>query len=347
MDSVQASAKMTPYLLSFTVGVSALGLISSLSQSKTIVLLRVPSVVLTLVAGLQIILMLLLYTEYSSIMSFASLDMTYEQRELGKADSMLHAYAQTYLVYFASAFIFAAGMVYKRWLLIVLGFSGYALLYSITAERTSLLLPVIMLALCVFSQRLEKSLVPVTWYLIMTCIVVGVISANFESSSAINALGFYYYTRIIAVPGQFILDYAEFFGKHGHTLFAHIKGFNMLVDPPSSYALNQHWPALGWIVGTEWHLIDSNSNASFVASDGIASLGMIGPFVMCIILCVFVYFLDGLTRGLPSALVLPAIFPIAFALTNGSLFTMLLSYGGFAFLFLFVAIAYGSVYKRL
>jgi len=45
-----------------------------------------------------------------------------------------------------------------------------------------------------------------------------------------------------------------------------------------------------------------------------------------------------------SALVFAAVFPIPFALTNSPLFTILLSYGGFAFLFLFVAIASGSVY---
>jgi hypothetical protein len=322
-------------LLSFTLGVLILEFTAKASPKINIRCLKISRTELSLILFFTGTIMLVLLMKYSSVLSFASLDQIYTQREIGKADNWVYAYAQTYLVYFTSPFILAAGLFLRRFVLIFIGLTGFILLYSITAERSTILLPLFILIIYRFKTNLNSSLNLVNSYLLFSSGFILIVSEYFEENLIIDSIGFYYFTRVIAIPGKFLLDYYNFFSDNGYTFFSHIKGFDLIVDVPIIYKSNPNWPALGWIVGLEFHLLESNSNASFITIDGIASIGPFGPLLMCALLAIYVFLLDKFTRGLPRGLVLPSLFPIAFVLTNGSLFSTLLSYGGFMFLILY------------
>ncbi|PIE24844.1 MAG: hypothetical protein CSA60_02505 [Neptuniibacter caesariensis] len=70
-----------------------------------------------------------------------------------------------------------------------------------------------------------------------------------------------------------------------------------------------------------------NSNASFLATDGAASLGLVGVLLVSVLLSMILFVINMLTRRWPPALVIPTMAPMALILTNGSLFTVLISFG--------------------
>ena len=212
-------------------------------------------------------------------------------------------------------------------------------MYAITAERTTVVAPVVIKLIHNNRYRLRCGLNLVTLFLVFLSIVIVAVSLFYDRYPLINEIGFYFFTRPIATPGKFVLDYHDFFAANGLTYFSHVKGFNLIVPTPDVYKWNPHWPSLGWIVGNDFHQIDSNSNASFVSTDGLASIGVGGVFLMCLVFSIFLLYLDKFSKRIPSELVITSTFPIAFALTNGSLFTTLLSYGGFAVLILFYQIS--------
>ena len=78
-----------------------------------------------------------------------------------------------------------------------------------------------------------------------------------------------------------------------------------------------------------------NANANFVASDGIASLGLIGIFVSFLIFSIILKVFDYVGRGIPKTLLLPLLLSIALTLTNGSALSVLTSTGGFLWMLVF------------
>jgi hypothetical protein len=96
---------------------------------------------------------------------------------------------------------------------------------------------------------------------------------------------------------------------------------------------------LGYIVADHVLDLESNSNANLFAYDGVAAAGSIGIFVVCIILGLWLIALDWTAKRINFLFSTLVIFPIAIALTNGSLFSVLLSFGGLFWLAVFLAIS--------
>lgn len=129
-------------------------------------------------------------------------------------------------------------------------------------------------------------------------------------------------------PGSFIVQYMDFFSNRGYTHFSHIRGLGAVIGTPSQYANDGRWPALGLIVGEDhFGFLRLNANASFVASDGIASFGIIGiPIVFCLV-ALYLRVLDKSARGI-GGVSLVLLLPFTLTLSNGSIFTLLTSFGG-------------------
>lgn len=279
--------------------------------------------------------MVFLTVKYHSVMNFSSPETLYQQRELGRADSWYIGYMQTYLAYFFSAIVFSIGVSEKKLSSTVLGLAGFVVLFLITAERSTLIFPVAIILIIRFLYLFRYAKALIICFLVFSSLIVLVVSSFYEYSRYIDLLGFYYFARIIAVPGQFVVDYFNFFSVEGYTYLSHVKGFNFFVPVPDAYVAEDRWPALGWIVGERWHGINSNSNASFFASDGIAAFGILGPLISSVLLSVYLFVLDAASKSIPKDIALASVFPLAFSLTNGSFFSAILSYGGFMFLVVF------------
>jgi hypothetical protein len=271
---------------------------------------------------------IVLFATYRDVLSFSGLNEIYLQREKGAATSLFIGYSQVYLAYFFSPVLFVFGVLYKRLLLALLGFSGFIFIYMITAERTVLLLPFILLLVAMafktrgFGARNGYGL------FLLGAVFVALISMLFEQSHIVSQLGIYFFMRLIAIPGLFVSQYYDLFSVQGYTHWSHVSVIGNLFEVPSAYAGDEKWPALGKILAERVLGIQSQSNAGFVATDGVAALGSIGVLLICLLYSGWLLLLDYVARGWSLLFLMTVLFPLAFITTNGSFFTVLTSFGG-------------------
>lgn len=269
-----------------------------------------------------------LYATYGAILSFSGLDQVYQQREAGAATSLFVGYCQVYLAYVFSPSLFVIGLLYRRPLVLLIGLAGFVFAYMITAERTVLLLPFAIFLIFVMFRWRGFGSVNTRALFAVGALGIFLVSLFFENSSLFSQLGFYYFTRLIAVPGLYVSQYYDLFSVQGYTYWSHVTFIGSLLDTPLAYAGDEKWPALGKILAERVLGVESQSNASFVTTDGVAALGSVGVFVIFIIYSAWLLVLDRVAAGWDRMFVILVLFPLAFLSTNGSLFTMLSSFGG-------------------
>lgn len=277
-----------------------------------------------------------LVLSFGPVMSFSGLDDIYAQREQGKARNLFEGYVQTYFGYVFSPAILAFGLVRKSYFLAMMGVLGSVVLYMITAEKAVFMYPLFMVSLYfVLRSRSGLFLSPSIIALSFSTLLL-LATLLYSDSSIASFVAWYLGVRSLLVPGAFIAHYSAFFNDFGYTLGTHITGINMLIDIPVQFASHPRWPSIGHLVGEDYLGIPTlNANASFIASDGLASFGVIGVVVVMLLFSLFLVVLDRVTRGVQPSLSLIILLPLALTLTNGSIFTALLSFGGFLFLFIF------------
>jgi hypothetical protein len=278
----------------------------------------------------------LLITKYHAVMRISELDNIYEQRELTSAVGAIWGYIQLYYTYVFSTILIAYGLSSNAWRWILIGSGGYFLMYLITAEKSVLLFPLFFVGVGFISKTKKPALEIITIAVGFFAAIIFAVVFFWEKFDFLNKIGFYFFARLIATPSQFILDYYDFFSTNGFTYFSQIKGYNLIVDPPSQYATNVKWPQLGWIVGSGAHGIESNSNATFIASDGAASLGAWGMIIVTFYLCLYLMTLNSLVGNFNKTFWSAIFAQQALSLISGSLFSLLLSFGGLFYLILFL-----------
>ena len=283
-----------------------------------------------------LILFAALVTNYHGVMRLSGPEEIYAQRELTSAARGLWGYAQLYFTFLCSTLLIAYGFSSGKWAWVAAGSLGYFIMYLITAERSQLLFPIFFAAvnyLCKTDKNPQK-LISATM-MFFAAVILGAAFLR-EYMNIFDLSGFYLFSRLIATPAQFILDYYEFFSTNGYTYFSQVRGFDFFIDAPNFYASNPKWPQLGWIVGAEVHGIESNSNASFLATDGAASLGAFGMVLVTFALCIYLIIMNNLSPKFPKPFWSIIFAQQAFVLTNGSLFSLFLSFGGVLYLLLFI-----------
>lgn len=272
------------------------------------------------------VLLLVVLQKYMSVMSLRGLDQVYIQRVLGKADSLFYGYAQVYFGYVLSIALVGLGFFYKKKVSVLVGVFGCVILYSITAERTIFILPVFVYLV----YRLVSTKNQTFWMIFFICFL-GVyfffIGFCGDYNKLFKDFGFYILTRVVAIPGLFFVDYLNYFNEVGYTNFSHVKGFNLFFSASPALAQDPLFPELGRIVARDVHGINSNSNASFLSTDGVAGFGLIGVLIVSFFLSGVLFLINLLAKNWPVQLVVPLMAPMALTLTNGSLFTVLLSFG--------------------
>lgn len=281
---------------------------------------------------------LILLNTYLPMMNFVGLNDIYQQRELGAATSLFMGYVQVYFAYMISPFLFSYGLVKKNILYVAIGSVGFLIMFMITAERTVMLLPFVIFIVYKVCAKGVNGYMHVAMFIVFSSILNFVISLFYLDSDAIDKLGFYFLTRTIALPGILFSQYYDLFSKLGFTYWSHVTGVGSLVGVPDAYANDAKWPMLGKIVAERVIGVESNSNASLFATDGAAAFGAVGVFVICVIFALWLVVLDSVGSRWNKAFVISALFPVSYALTNGSFFTILSSFGGLLWVvLLFVA----------
>ena len=159
-----------------------------------------------------------LVLEYRSMMTLVSLDAIYDQRAAGAATSRWVGYAQTYLGYVISPALLALGLTRKNTTLVLMGFTGGILLYSITAEKNAFSFPFLLLIFGFLLTRKTRFYRSAT-FLILAVAGVLLPSVVFSQGNLVAGfLSWYIGVRSLLTPGLFIAQYQEFFSDRGHTL---------------------------------------------------------------------------------------------------------------------------------
>lgn len=276
---------------------------------------------------LWVVMFFSLWYLFRDLISFASLDSVYLQREAGRSRNLFEGYMQTYLPNVVCSALMALGLLKKKWLYIIFAISGYLLMYGITAERTVFLMPFILYGLYRYlnTKRNQKNIL-IIFNLSISAIFIVV--GYMPSGVVREFIGFYIVTRIFATPGIMLSLYHDVFSETAYTYWSHVKGFSLIVPTPRIFLDNEDWPSLGYIVANYRLGIDSNSNANLFAADGVAAAGGLGVIVISLVLMFYLIMLDSLSKTVDPKFKVIVAFPIGLALTNGSLATILLSFGG-------------------
>jgi hypothetical protein len=268
------------------------------------------------------------YISFRDVLGFATLDLIYEQREAGRARNWIEAYSQTYLGYVLSPGLLAYGLCARRASYTTLGFLGFFLMYLVTAERSLFVMPIAMVGLFFFFGA-YSSHPRFTSLLLLSIFFIAYLSAQFAESSLTAALvAFYFSFRVMAVPGSMLWQYQSVFSEFGYTYWSNVKGLHWVLDKPAAYASFESWPQLGYFVAEEILGLESNSNANLFAYDGVAAAGAVGVFLVCLLFGAWLRILNQASKFCDRRFVWLIVFPMAFLLTNGSLFSLILSFGG-------------------
>lgn len=288
-----------------------------------------------LMMGAWLIAFTFLAISFWDTVNFVGLELIYEQRVAGRARNSIEAYSQTYLAYVFSPTLLALGLIKRQFLYVLAALAGFLLMYGITAERTVFLLPFAQILLY-YGLRRRRSDLSFFHGLVGSFILVVVVGALFsEVWFGFELIAVYLLFRTIAVPGASLWQYIDVFSTSGYTMWSNVTGLNLLVSAPGAYLSDPRWPQLGYIVADQILMLESNSNANLFAYDGVAAAGAIGVLVISALFGAFLVSLDRVTRNVEPQFVSLVTLPIAIALTNVSLFSILLSFGGLFWIIVF------------
>lgn len=273
---------------------------------------------------------------YHSIMSFVGLDRIYDQRALGASTNWLMSYVQSYFGLVFSPALIAYGLVRGRLLLTIAGSAGCLILYMISAQRTIIMLPLVLAVLYLGLRSRHRMLRSSSLPLIAFGAIILVCTVHYDQGVIFSLLAIYLVFRTLGVPGLSFSQYQDLFGDEGFTWWSHVKGMGLLVPPPPAYAQDPAWPQLGLLVGDRvYNSPEMNANANLFAGDGIAAAGALGVLVIGFVLTLWLVWLDRSAKGWNNTFAILVILPTAVALTNGQLFTTLLSFGGLFWMLMF------------
>jgi hypothetical protein len=281
-------------------------------------------------AAWLICLAVLVYA-YASIMTFVGFDEIYEQRAIGgRATTPVMGYVQTYFSNVLSPALIALGLTRRRLSLVGLGTLGCVVMFMISAQRTVLLLPAAIVALYLMLRSESRFARTMVLPLLLLAIAVFIAAMFYEESLVAFFLAQYLNFRTLGIPGLSVSQYYDLFNSHGFTWWSHVKGFDLLISPPRSFADDAWWPQLGLIVGDRVYDagVAHNANANLFAGDGLAAAGILGLMVISVVCSVWLSLIDRASRGWNPAFATLVVLPVGISLTNGHLFTVLLSFGG-------------------
>lgn len=144
--------------------------------------------------------------------------------------------------------------------------------------------------------------------------------------------------RTFGITGLLTYQYNEFFKAHQYTFFSHINIVNFITK---AYPYKDE---LGFVVAGSYDQ-DSNSNANFMATDGIASLGLPGIIIIGVIIGSYFLFSKAQLTKSNETLIGLMFVPFCFIILNVGFFTSLLS-GGLLFMNIYYLFKYPSKEKN-
>lgn len=264
-------------------------------------------------------IIIVLFIEFRSTYSFVSFEDVYTQREKGANSSVIGGYFTLWLTYFIGPLLVAIGLVNKNRKILVFGTLSVIFVYGINASKIALFIPFLLMFLYYIKNRGKDIFKALTVVFSTVCAIAYFLPIQYFMISAVILM------RTFGISGLLTYQYNEFFKENPYTYYSHINIVNFITN---NYPYDQD---LGFVVSSYFFESDNNANANFLATDGIASLGMVGVIIISIIFGIYLLYTKSLVDNKNAILVGLVFISFAFIILNVGLFTSLLS-GGFLFL---------------
>jgi hypothetical protein len=283
------------------------------------------------------VLGVILIAKYHSIMSFVNLDEVYTQRSLATGEATVWSgYAQAYFSVVLSPVLLTVGLIRRRIVWIASGILGFVIMYMIAAQRTIILLPLVIIGMFFMLQSRRTILRSTAFFLALLSVLVIWAVLNHHTNQYASFLARFLVFRTLGLPGLMFSQYSDLFSAEGFTWWSHVKGINLLVSPPPTLADHPSWPGLGYIAGDFiYNKVTNNHNANLFAGDGVAAAGSLGVLLIGGALAVWLKLLRRYSVRWDCTLATLLLVPLAVHLTNSHFFTTLLSYGGIFWVLIF------------
>ncbi|ETR76450.1 hypothetical protein X566_17630 [Afipia sp. P52-10] len=288
------------------------------------------AVVVTWIAATAILL-----AQYGGQIRFVGISGTYDQRAVTQgAVGTLIGYAQTYYLWMINPLLLATGLLLSIKHYVLLSLFGFALIYGIDAQKVAIAMPV-AIACVYFAIRWMPNIALSTITILLVETAALIICVKIGTSPEGSAIASVFAVRTIGIPAQTFTQYYDYFANYGFTWWSNVRIIGQLA-PVTEHAQNADWPVIGRIVGEHYYPSRGvNQNANIFASDGIAAAGTVGILVVGAIFAILIFTINRASRTWALRFAIPALLPLTFALLNASIFTTLLSFGGFAWLLFF------------
>jgi hypothetical protein len=271
-------------------------------------------------ATLSVVLLLAANAGHMRLVSFDDVyDLRFEAAAVEQSSAS--AYLISWLSYCFVSYLYARGIVHRKWAHLAAGFAASFLMYAATGAKAAILLLPITLGLNWLLKSGRDFLPRLLGTMVIAIVVLVVLLPDAGLGMWIKSIVF---VRILGSSGWTASKYLEHFGTEGLTYYSHIGPINALTG---AYPFGNL--SLGQIIGLAYSgSTEANFNASFWASDGFAALGPVGVLVITPVIAGVLYLVNRSTSHLDSRFAVLWMGGFFIALLNVPLSTALLSGGG-------------------
>jgi hypothetical protein len=266
--------------------------------------------------------LLLVYSEYHSVMRVASFEDVYDLRTQA---SGIAVWAITdYLAVWISAvfgpFYIARALFLGRRIDWVVGILCFLTIYLAFGSKGALMTTLFML----FLKYLQKYHGEFSIRLLLAVSTFVLFAALFIPHEGVwGWINSIFLLRVFGSSGWTAAVYYEYFSSHAFTFYTHIGPVNALLG---GYPYGEN--SLGQEIAKHYFSNEANFNAGFWASDGFAAMGTAGIPVVTVLLGLFMRLLDRLAFHFPAQFINFWLLGFWMVLMNAPFTTALLSGGG-------------------
>ncbi len=271
-------------------------------------------------AAMSVVLLLVSNARHMRLVSFEDVyDLRFEAAAVEQSPAS--AYLISWLSYCFVSYLYARGLVHRKWIYLSAGFGASLLMYAATGAKSAILLLPITLGLSWLCKSGHDFLSRLLGTLLITIVVVAVLLPDDGLGMWIKSI---FFVRMLGNSGWTASKYLEYFGAEGLTYYSHIGPINALTG---SYPFGDL--SLGQMIGLAYSgSTEANFNASFWASDGFAALGPVGVLVITPVVAGVLYLVNRSTSHVDSRFAVLWMGGFFIALLNVPLSVALLSGGG-------------------
>jgi hypothetical protein len=261
---------------------------------------------------------------------FASFSEVYDQRFEADlvAGSAIAAYAIGNLSCAVNPLVLALGLKRKSVALVLMGIASQLLLYSTSALKAILVATMMIVVFhVVFSDRLGPKN-KTFFFGILGVAAAGILIGPYYTAGdgIFDQLMSLIYQRTLTTPGMLYGTYLDFFSKYPLTYLSHVNVVKWIIPYP--YGELQIGQVVGNYITPAVSIESLNTNASYLATDGLAAFGLPGIMIATAISAFLFRLTTAVLEKTDRQLVSTALVAFLTYLSNVSIFTALLSYGG-------------------